>query len=311
MRLVLAGTPAVALPALDALVASRHEVVAVVTRPDARSGRGRALHPSPVKHRALDLGLEVLTPRTTSDPEFLARLRDLEPRVCPVVAYGALLRADALAIPPEGWVNLHFSLLPAWRGAAPVQHAIMAGDDVTGASTFRIEEGLDTGPVFGRLTETIHPDDTAGTLLDRLAVAGAELLVATIDGIDDGSLTAVAQSGEVSLAPKLTTDDARVRWTDPSFAVDRRIRGCTPDPGAWTVFRGDRVRLGPVGRSTGGEAPALRPGELFVTKNVVVVGTATAPVLLGWIRPSGRREMSSADWARGARIEPGECFGNE
>jgi len=186
MRLVFAGTPEVAVPALDALIASdRHEVVAVVTRPDAPAGRGRKLVASPVAERAEEAGIEVLKPGRPREEDFLARLREIAPDCCPVVAYGALLPKAALDIPAKGWVNLHFSLLPAWRGAAPVQHAVLAGDEVTGASTFQIEEGLDSGPVYGVLTEQVRPTDTSGDLLTRLAFAGSGLLVATMDGIEE------------------------------------------------------------------------------------------------------------------------------
>ena len=233
MRLVLAGTPEVAVPSLEALAASRHTVVAVVTRPDAPAGRGRSLVPSPVRVRADELGVPVLTPASPRDPAFQEELRALDPDACPVVAYGALLPRSALDIPRHGWVNLHFSLLPAWRGAAPVQRAVMAGDEITGASTFVIEAGLDTGPVLGTMTEAVRPRDTSGDLLGRLAVAGAGLLVATMDGLADGSLVARPQPDEgVSLAPKLSVDDARVDWSLPAHVVDRRVRGCTPDPGA-------------------------------------------------------------------------------
>ena len=259
MRLVLAGTPDTAVPSLLALLASRHEVVAVVTRPDARAGRGRTLAPSPVKEVALEHGIEVLTPATPRDPDFLARLVELAPDCCPVVAYGALVPRAALDVPAHGWVNLHFSLLPAWRGAAPVQRALMAGDDVTGATTFVLEEGLDTGPVLGTLTETVRADDTAGTLLDRLAHAGAGLLVATMDGLADGSLHAVPQPAEgVSLAPKLSTEEAKVRWGLPAHVVDRHVRGCTPAPGAWTTFRAERVKVGTGAGRPHRRAPAPR-----------------------------------------------------
>jgi methionyl-tRNA formyltransferase len=315
MRLVFAGTPEVALPSLDALLASSHEVVAVVTRPDARAGRGRGLVRSPVRERAAEKGIEVLTPAKPSEPDFLERLREMAPDVCAVVAYGALIPRVALDIPVHGWVNLHFSLLPAWRGAAPVQHAIMAGDEVTGASTFRIEAGLDTGPVFGVMTERIRPTDTAGDLLSRLAAGGAGLLVATMDGIADGSLTPVAQTADgVSLAPKIEVRDARVRWSRPAVAVDRQVRGCTPAPGAWTVFRGERLKVMPLagvvegGAPEGSEVdvPSLAPGELLVTKQAVHVGTVSGIVRLGQVQPHGKKVMDAADWARGVRIEPGE-----
>lgn len=312
MRLVLAGTPVTAVPALRALLGSRHEVAAVVTRPDARSGRGRSLHPSPVKEVALEHGLEVLTPASPRDPDFLDRLRAIAPDCCPVVAYGALLPRVALDVPRLGWVNLHFSLLPAWRGAAPVQRALMAGDDVTGASTFVIEEGLDTGPVLGTLTETVRPTDTAGTLLERLADAGAGLLVATMDGLEDGSLHAVPQPTDgVSHAPKLTVEEAEVRWGLPAHVVDRHVRGCTPAPGAWTTFRGERLKLGPVTpTSTPPEGTdGLAPGALHVTKRAVYVGTAAGAVALGEVRPHGKKPMPAADWARGVRVEAGERLG--
>jgi methionyl-tRNA formyltransferase len=311
VRLVFAGTPATAVPSLLALLASPHEVVAVVTRPDARSGRGRTLAPSPVKEVALEHGLEVLTPVTPGDPDFLARLTALAPDCCPVVAYGALVPRSVLDVPAVGWVNLHFSLLPAWRGAAPVQRALMAGDDVTGATTFLLEEGLDTGPVLGTLTETVRSDDTAGSLLDRLAHAGAGLLVATMDGIADGSLHAVPQPPDgVSHAPKLLTHEAQVRWGLPAHVVDRHVRGCTPAPGAWTTLRGERVKVGPLGMPPAASPPdlSLVPGELHVTKRSVLVGTGSSPVELREVRPHGRKPMAGADWARGIRIAPGERF---
>jgi len=307
MRLIIAGTPAVALPALDALAASRHELLAVVTRPDAPAGRGRGLVRSPVGVWADERGIEVLTPRRPSEPDFLARLRELAPDCAPVVAYGALVPPAALEIPRHGWVNLHFSLLPAWRGAAPVQHAVLHGDELTGASVFQLEEGLDTGPVFGTVTDEIRPTDTAGDLLDRLATAGADLLVAVLDAIEAGTARAEPQpSHGISYAPKLTVDDAQVRWADPAFAVDRRIRACTPAPGAWSTFRSDRVKLGPVRPIDDG--PELKPGELLVERSRVLVGTGTVPVQLGEVRAAGKRAMPAADWARGARVAPGERF---
>lgn len=308
MRLVFAGTPQAALPTLDALAASPHEIVAVLTRPDAPAGRGRRLSPSPVKSRARDLGLDVWTPATVRDPAFLARLAAAAPDACPVVAYGNLIPPAALAIPVHGWINLHFSLLPAWRGAAPVQHAILAGDEITGASTFLLEAGLDTGPVFGTLTEAIRPADTAGDLLGRLAVAGAGLLVATLDGLEAGRLSAIPQAPNgASVAPKITVAQSEVAFARPAFAIDRQIRACTPAPGAWTRFRGERVKLGPAAADPAAEA--LAPGELRVTKSSVHVGSATQPLRLGEVQALGRRSMPAADWARGIRIETGERLG--
>jgi methionyl-tRNA formyltransferase len=306
MRLVFAGTPDAAVASLDALLASRHEVAAVVTRPDAKAGRGLKTGASPVAQRAAAAGIEVLRPGRPSDQEFLARLREIEPDCCPVTAYGALLPQQALDIPAEGWVNLHFSVLPAWRGAAPVPAAILHGDELTGATTFRIVRELDAGPVFGVLTEPVLPTDTTGDLLHRLSIAGAELLVATLDGIESGELEARPQPAEgVSLAPKIGTADAEVRWQHPAAAIDRLIRACTPAPGAWTELDGSRVKLGPVlpGAPTGEDAPPLSAGELRVLRDRVLAGTGTTAVQLGEVQPDGRRRMAASEWARGLRLD--------
>ncbi|MER5845283.1 MULTISPECIES: methionyl-tRNA formyltransferase [Streptomyces] len=309
MKLVFAGTPEVAVPALDALLASeRHEVAAVVTRPDAPAGRGRRLVASPVAERAQEAGIEILRPVKPRDPEFLERLREIAPDCCPVVAYGALLPRTALDIPDRGWVNLHFSLLPAWRGAAPVQHAIMAGDEITGASTFLIEEGLDSGPVYGTVTEEIRPTDTSGDLLTRLAFAGAGLLAATMDGIEDGTLKAVPQPADgITLAPKVSVADARVDWSAPALRVDRLVRGCTPAPGAWTTFRGERLKLVQV--TPAPDRTDLVPGRLAAGKNNVYAGTGSHAVELLWVQPQGKKPMRAADWARGVRIGAEETVG--
>jgi methionyl-tRNA formyltransferase len=309
MKLVFAGTPEVAVPALDALIASdRHEVAAVVTRPDAPAGRGRRLVASPVADRAEEAGIEVLKPAKPRDEAFLARLREIAPDCCPVVAYGALLPKVALDVPARGWVNLHFSLLPAWRGAAPVQHAIMAGDEITGASTFLIEEGLDSGPVYGTVTEAVRPTDTSGDLLTRLAFAGAGLLSATMDGIEDGSLKAVAQPADgITVAPKITVENAQVDWAAPALRVDRVVRGCTPAPGAWTVFRDERLKL--IQAVPVPDRTDLAPGELAVGKKNLYVGTGSYAVELLWVQAQGKKPMAAADWARGVRIAPGERLG--
>jgi methionyl-tRNA formyltransferase len=302
MRLVFAGTPQAAVPALDALLKSRHEVAAVVTRPDAPAGRGLRLGPSPVAERAAAAGVEVLKPGRLRDPDFLDRLRDIGPECCPVTAYGGLIPQAALDIPRHGWVNLHFSLLPAWRGAAPVQHAILHGDEVTGATTFRLVRELDAGPVFGVVTEPIRPRDTAGDLLARLAESGAELLVATLDGIESGRLEARPQPAEgVSLAPKVSAADARVRWDHPALAVDRQIRACTPSPGGWTELGEARLKLGPLAAVPAvADLPGpLAPGELKVLRSAVLVGTATTPVELGEVQAPGKRRMQAVEWARG------------
>jgi len=337
VRLVFAGTPPVAVTALRALLTSQHTVEAVITRPDAPAGRGRRVEPSPVAMVAGELGIEVLKPVRPGDPSFQERLREIAPDCCPVTAYGALLPQSVLGIPRHGWVNLHFSVLPAWRGAAPVQHAILHGDDITGATTFQIVRELDAGPVFGVLTEPIRPTDTAGDLLDRLAASGAELLVATLDGIEDGTVRALPQSAEgISLAPKLTPQDARVDWNLPAHLIDRQIRACTPDPGAWTEFDGARVKLWPVtlttpprpdvpgeanapGEQGGAAAPgrgatagpdvSLAPGELRVGRGAIYSGTGSHPVRLGDVQPPGKRRMPAADWARGLHAGPATHLG--
>ncbi len=301
MRIVYAGTPEVAVPALDTLLASQHEVVAVVTRPDARAGRGRHEVASPVAVRAAEAGLETLKPARASDPDLLARLAELAPDCCPVVAYGALVPRRLLDLPRYGWVNLHFSLLPAWRGAAPVQHAVLHGDDVTGASVFTLEEGLDTGPVLAVMTEAVRSRDTSGDLLGRLSVAGAGLLVATLDALERGELAGVPQPADgVSLAPKITVDDARVDWAAPAVRVDRLVRACTPAPGAWTTWAGDRLGLGPVEPLTAEEGPAA--GQVRVGRRDVLVGTGDGrAVRLGEVRPAGKKPMAADAWARGVR----------
>jgi methionyl-tRNA formyltransferase len=302
VRIVFAGTPEPALPALQRLIESpRHDVVAVLTRPDAAAGRRGKPSPSPVAALALDSRIPVLRPDKPNAPEFLAELAELGPECCAVVAYGALLRDGLLAVPPRGWINLHFSLLPAWRGAAPVQAAIAAGDEVTGATTFQIEPSLDSGPVYGVVTETIRSTDTSGELLQRLSVSGGGLLEATLDGIGDGTLQAVPQPTDgITVAPKVTVEDARVRWDLPAHVVDRRIRAVTPNPGAWTMIGDLRVKLGPV---TVGDDAGLAPGRIRVERRDVLVGTATAAVVLGQVQPPGKKPMAAGDWARGARLD--------
>ena len=308
MRLVFAGTPATAVPSLDALLGSRHEVAAVVTRPDAPAGRGRRLERSPIAVRAAEAGVEVLQPAKPSEPEFKDRLREIAADCCPVVAYGALIPQSVLDIPPRGWVNLHFSLLPAWRGAAPVHHAILHGDDVTGATTFQLVRELDAGPTYGMLTEPIRPSDTTGSLLERLSVAGAGLLVTTLDMIESGELEARPQPADgISLAPKVTTADAEVNWKVAAPAVSRLIRACTPAPGAWTTLDGTRVKLLPVASAGDVADLVLGPGELRATRDRVLVGTATGPVQLGDVQPGGKRPMPAAEWARGLRLDDGRA----
>lgn len=307
MRILFAGTPDVALPSLEAFASSSHELVGVLTRPDAPAGRGQRLHPSPVAARAADLGLPVLRPRRPRDPEFVAELTELAPDCCPVVAYGALLPASVLDIPSQGWVNLHFSRLPRWRGAAPVQHAVLAGDEVTGATTFRIVEELDAGPTYAMTSEPIGPHDTSGDLLGRLAVSGAELLVRTLDGIADGSLQPVPQPAEgVTTASKITVADAEIDWAAGRRRVDRLVRGCAPHPGAWTTFRSERFK---INSATPVEDDPLPAGRLWVTKRSVRVGTGDGLVELGQVQPQGKKPMPAADWARGVAVAPDESLG--
>ncbi|HLM21160.1 MAG TPA: methionyl-tRNA formyltransferase [Propionibacteriaceae bacterium] len=308
MRIVFGGTPDVAIPSLDALADSRHELLAVVTRPDAPSGRGKKLTTSPVAQRAADLGLEVLKPQRPRDEEFVSRLTEIAPECCPVVAYGALLPQRVLDIPRHGWVNLHFSLLPAWRGAAPVQHAILAGDEVTGATTFRIVLELDAGPIFATVTEPIRPDDTAGDLLHRLSLSGARLLVDTLDGIEDGTLTPTPQpesDSQVSYASKINVEDAQIDWTQPADVVERLIRACAPAPGTWTTFRGERFKINSAQLSDS----ELPPGALEITKRAARVGTGSRALVLGEVQAQGKKPMTAADWARGIAFGTDPRFG--
>jgi methionyl-tRNA formyltransferase len=309
LRLLFAGTPEPAVASLKALLDdSRHQVAAVLTRPDARTGRGRLLEASPVRRLAEERGIEVLTPARPRDPDFLARLAELAPDACPVVAYGGLIPQVALDVPRHGWINLHFSLLPAWRGAAPVQRAILAGDEITGACTFRLEAGLDTGPVFGSITTEISRTDTSGDLLGRLAVDGARLLVATLDGIEEGRLAPVPQEAVgISLAPKLGVDDARIDWKSPALHIDRQVRACTPAPGAWTVLAGERVKIFPLTPIPG--VLDLAPGALLIDRRGLQVGTGSGhTVRLGDVQPQGKKRMAAADWVRGLRLGPDARF---
>ncbi len=301
MRVVFAGTPEPAVPSLQRLLESeRHEVIAVVTRPDAAAGRGRKTMRSPVGLLADEHGIPVFTPAKPSDPDFVAQLTELAPDVCPVVAYGALLPQPVLDIPRFGWINLHFSLLPAWRGAAPVQAAIAAGDEITGASTFLLDAGMDTGPVLGVVTERVRATDTTGNLLTRLASSGADLLAATLDAIEDGTASAHPQPEDgISYASKVSVDAARIDWTRSAAFVDRHIRSVTPAPGAWTTIGELRVKIAPTTPSE----DTLAPGEISVRKSGVHIGTGTTAVVLGEVQPQGKKLMKALDWARGARLD--------
>lgn len=297
MRVLFAGTPRVAVPALEALLTGGFDVVAVLTRPDAPVGRKRVLTPSPVARRAAELGIEVIHAAAIDD-DVAGQIAGCRPDIAAIVAYGALIPAPALTIPAHGWINLHFSLLPAWRGAAPVQHAIINGDDITGASTFQLEAGLDTGPILGQLTERIRGTDTSGELLGRLADSGAVLLTRTLAGIEDGTAAAVAQQGGFSSAPKLRIDDGRIDWTQPALAIDRRVRGVTPEPGAWTTLAGQRVKLAPALLRP--DVTGLTPGECdTATPDGICVGTGSHAVELAAVQPAGKKMMAARDWARG------------
>lgn len=299
MRVLFAGTPLVAVASLDQLVKDGFDVVAVLTREDAPVGRKRVLTPSPVAARAAELGIEIIHANRIDEPT-QERLAALELDIAAIVAYGGLVPEKALTIPRLGWINLHFSLLPAWRGAAPVQHSIMAGDDITGAVTFQLEKGLDTGPVFGTLTEIIDAADTSGELLGRLAISGAVLLSQTLSGLEAGKLVGIAQQGETSYAHKLTLVDGEVNWSLPALVIRRRINGTSPDPGAWTELDGQRFKLGTLVPCT--DVTDLAPGEVRIEpgkKPRVLVGTGSHAVELGLVQPPGKKMMNAADWARG------------
>ena len=298
MRLVLAGTPSVAIPSFEALLASDHEVTAVVTRPDAARGRSKRLVPSEVGQWAADHGIPALKPMHPRDPEFVAALTELAPDACPVVAYGALVPQHVLDIPRYGWVNLHFSLLPRWRGAAPVQRAIMAGDEVTGATTFRLVRELDAGPVYGTTEMALTGTETAGEVLEALAHTGARLLLDTIDALATTEPAEQDDEAAVTLAPKITVEEARIDWTRQADEIDRLVRGCSPEPMAWTTIGDERFKVA-LGRPT--EEAGLAPGEVRVEKRRVLVGTGTTALELVRVQPQGKKEMAGADWGRGLR----------
>jgi methionyl-tRNA formyltransferase len=276
-------------------VAGRHEVVAVVTREDAPVGRKRVLTPTPVAQEAASAGIPVI--RANRLGAVTEQLLALEPELGVVVAYGGLIREPLLTAPRLGWINLHFSLLPRWRGAAPVQRAIMAGDTETGAAVFRLVPELDAGDVYATLRRPIGAHETAGHLLGALAESGAELLATVVDSLADGSATASPQRGEVTLAPKLTLADGRLDWADPAADLDARIRGTSPEPGAFLELGGDRVKV--LDALVAHGSPRLEPGRIELRAGRVLIGTASDPLELVTVHPSGRRAMSAADWWRG------------
>ncbi|GHF08925.1 methionyl-tRNA formyltransferase [Pseudolysinimonas yzui] len=297
LRIVFAGSPAAAVPSLRALAATDHEIVAVVTREDSPLGRKRVLTPTPVADVATQLGIPVLKANRIAPLE--ARIAALRPDLGVIVAYGGLIREPLLSTPRLGWINLHFSLLPRWRGAAPVQRALIAGDPVTGAAVFQLVAELDAGPVFATLDYAIGRNQTAGHLLDVLAARGADLLVSVVDDLDAGTARAVPQRGEVTLAPKLELDDGRLDWSRPAAELDARIRGTTPEPGAFALLDGDTERLKVLDAAIAHDDAPLAPGEFDLRAGRLLVGTGTDPLHLVTVQPAGKRPMAAADWWRG------------
>jgi methionyl-tRNA formyltransferase len=301
-RIVFAGSPAVAVPSLAALVASGQDVVGVVTREDSPLGRRRVLTATPVAVAAEERGLPVIRAnRLTGDAA--SRIAALEPDLGVIVAYGGLVREPLLSLPAHGWINLHFSLLPRWRGAAPVQHAILAGDELTGASVFRLVEGLDEGPVYGTLTQSIGAQETAGHLLVSLAESGAELLSRVVESIAAGTARAEAQEGDPTFAPKLTSADGRIDWSERASAIDHRIRAVTPEPGASTTVDGAALKI--LGAALARDAAPRPPGRIEEEGGRILVGTASEPIELLEVQPAGKRLMPATDWWRGRRGEQG------
>jgi methionyl-tRNA formyltransferase len=296
LRLVFAGSPAAAVPSLRLLAASRHRVVGVITRADSPQGRRGILTPTPVASAAEQLGVPVIKANRLAG-EATETAKALEPDLGVIVAFGGLVREPLLSAPRLGWINLHFSLLPRWRGAAPVQRAIMAGDDVTGATVFQLVEELDAGDIYGRLTEPVGAHQTAGNLLESLSTSGAELLLRVVDALADGTARPEAQAGDVTLAPKLSFADGEIDWTMPADAVYNGVRGVTPEPGAFTTIDGARLKV--LEAAIARDVPRLPPGEFAFSGRSVLVGTATEPIELIVVHPAGRKAMDAASWWRG------------
>lgn len=300
MRVLYAGTPDTAVEPLNALIDAGLNVVGVLTRQDAPVGRKRLMTASPVAERAEELGIPIIKGNRYDDAVHAA-VADLAPDVAAVVAYGAILPRRALELVPHGWINLHFSTLPGWRGAAPVQRALMAGEKELGASTFLIEEGLDTGPVYGTLVEPVGEDDTAGTMLAALATSGGRLLAETLRSIGSGTAVATSQIGEPSFAPKLNISDARIDWTGNASDVEAHVRGTTPEPGAWTELKGQRLKMEGLHAFDPGDMASSRvPGAARLEGKNVVVTCGEDEVVVDRIQPAGKKMMNAADWARGA-----------
>jgi len=296
LRLVFAGSPAAAVPSLRLLAASQHDIAAVVTREDSPQGRKGVLTPTAVSIAATELDLPVIAANRLAG-EATDAITALQPDLGVIVAYGGLVREPLLSAPRLGWINLHFSLLPRWRGAAPVQRAIIAGDEVTGATVFQLVPELDAGNVFGMLTEPIGAHQTAGNLLDSLSASGAELLLRVIDSIADGTANALPQVGDVTLAPKLTLADGEIDWTAHATTVDSLIRGVTPEPGAFTMLDGGRFKI--LSAAIARNAPRLAPGQFAQEGKLILVGTSTDPIELITVHPAGKKAMNAGDWWRG------------
>lgn len=300
LRLVFAGSPSAAVPSLEALHTSRHDVLAVITREDSPQGRRGTLTPTPV---AMAAGDSEVVKANRLDGAATERVRELAPDLGVIVAYGGLVREPLLSIPRLGWVNLHFSLLPRWRGAAPVQRAVMAGDEVSGATVFQLVPELDAGDVFGQVTEPIGRHQNAGGLLDVLSQSGASLLESVVDALAEGTARAEPQKGEITLAPKLTLEDGRLDWTRDAASIVNHVRGVTPEPGAFTMLEGARLKV--LDAVVAREEPRLQPGRLAHVGRRVLAGTASEPVELITVHPAGRRVMSAVDWWRGRPVDAG------
>lgn len=296
LRLVFAGSPAAAVPSLTTLAESAHEIVGVITREDSPQGRRGVLTPTPVAIEAESRGIRVIRANRLAGAATDV-VTEMQPDLGVIVAYGGLVREPLLSTPRLGWINLHFSILPRWRGAAPVQRAIIAGDEITGATVFQLVPELDAGDVFGRMTEPVGAHQTAGNLLGSLAESGAELLVRVVNALADGSARAEPQVGDVTLAPKLTLDDGRIDWTASAQAVHDLIRGVTPEPGAFTTVDGLRLKI--LEAHIARDVPRVPAGEFVWEGKRVLVGTASEPIELVTVHPAGRKAMDAASWWRG------------
>jgi methionyl-tRNA formyltransferase len=308
MRVLFWGTPAFALPPLRALVEEGHEVVGVVTQPDRPAGRGRGVHPTPVKEAALELGIPVLQPERARGEEFMAQVRALDPEISVVVAYGQILKPEVLELPPLGSLNIHASLLPELRGAAPIQWAVLRGHPTSGVTIMRMEAGLDSGPMLLKVTEPIRPDESASELAARLSEIGAEAIVEALALLEDGSLAEEVQDHALATyAPKIERETARIDWTRPASEVARWIRGMDEVPGAWSELEGRgavklyRPRV---------EAASGEPGVVLEASAAegVLVAAGVGAVRVCEVQPPGKRRMQAQEWVRGRGVADGDRF---